>query len=49
MLVGATLRYLVERSNKKCETGVLAVDDLLNVRSPSAKMQSHVIGKLVII
>lgn len=49
MLVGATLRYLVERSNKKCETGVLAVDDLLNVRSPSAKMQSHVIGKHVII
>ena len=47
MLVGATLPYLVETSNKESKTGVLAAVDLLNVRSLSAKLQSHVIGKLV--
>ena len=47
MLVGATLAYLVETSNKESKTGVLAAVDLLDVRSLSAKLQSHVIGKLV--
>ena len=47
MLVGATLPYLVETSIKESKTGVLAAVDLLDVRSLSAKLQSHVIGKLV--
>lgn len=47
LLVGAILPYLVETSNKKYKTDILAVADLHNVRSPSAILQSHVIGKLV--
>ena len=47
MLVGPTLPHLIETSNKEYKTGVLAVADLLNVRSPSAKLQLHAIGKLV--